>query len=164
MYNDQQLQALAQQLGTHLVANSQTLSTAESCSGGWIAKCITDINGSSNWFEAGIVTYSNKAKTQLLDVKENLLLQHGAVSQPVVMAMVAGALTKTKTDFAVAVSGIAGPGGGSEEKPVGLVHFAWASKKGWLNTEQHVFSGDREAVRRQTVATALRGLIEQQTT
>ena len=161
MINDSQLQALAQQLGNHLIASSQTLSTAESCSGGWIAKIITDINGSSSWFEAGIVSYSNAAKVNLLGVDESLLSQYGAVSQPVVEAMATGALQKTQTDFALAVSGIAGPGGGSKEKPVGLVHFGWASQQGWLKSAEHIFTGDREAVRRQTVAMALQVLIEQ---
>jgi len=160
MIDDAQLQNLAQQLATYLKPLSQHLSTAESCTGGWIAKTITDINGSSSWFEAGIVTYSNAAKMTLLGVDESLLSQYGAVSQPVVEAMAKGALKNTHSDFAVAVSGIAGPAGGSEEKPVGLVHFSWVSNNGWLQSTQHIFEGNREAIRRQTVAMALHVLTE----
>jgi len=162
MPKDVQLQTFAQQLGDILVSKNHTLATAESCTGGMIAKIITDINGSSQWFEGSIVTYNNDAKINLLKVNESLLKQHGAVSQAVVEAMATGALQCFKSDFSVAVSGIAGPSGGSAQKPVGLVHIAWASAAGWRQSSQHIFTGNRDEIRRQTVAVALQGLLEYQ--
>ncbi len=133
--------------------------TAESCSGGWIAKVITDRAGSSDWFRAGVVAYHDSAKTRLLGVSPGLIGRHGAVSEAVAEAMARGALAATGGDLAVAVTGVAGPSGGSEETPVGTVWFAWASA-GSAGTECCRFDGDREAVRIQTVVRALAGLIE----
>jgi len=151
---------LAARLGTGLKAAGQTVATAESCTGGGIAEALTRIAGSSVWFDRGWVTYSNKAKQQELGVSANVLRAQGAVSEVVVLAMAEAARQQAATDWAVAVSGIAGPDGGSAEKPVGTVWLAWAGPQGEI-AEHHVFSGDREAVRRQTVLRALSGLLEQ---
>lgn len=124
---DSELMRLSEQVGLALKARGATVTTAESCTGGWLAKAITDIAGSSAWFERGFVTYSNEAKAQMIGVREETLAQHGAVSEPVVVEMAIGALKAARADFAVAISGIAGPDGGSEEKPVGTVWFAFAS-------------------------------------
>ncbi|NNF62526.1 MAG: nicotinamide-nucleotide amidase [Gammaproteobacteria bacterium] len=159
--NDDILYALAEELGQHLAAAGLKVTTAESCTGGWIAKCLTDIAGSSAWFERGLVTYSNAAKSALIDVPVDLLETHGAVSEGVVRAMAQGALHAAGADLAVAVSGIAGPDGGSIDKPVGTVWLAWATRQGEPCTSRcEDFAGDRAAVRRQAVAAALEGLIE----
>ncbi|MDQ2696486.1 MAG: nicotinamide-nucleotide amidohydrolase family protein, partial [Pseudomonadota bacterium] len=134
--------------------------TAESCTGGWIAKVITDVAGSSAWFERGFVTYSNAAKAELLGVAEATLGGHGAVSGETVAAMAAGALSYSRADLAVAVSGVAGPDGGSPGKPVGTVWLAWAVRGGGCRTRRYVFAGDREAVRRQAVLAALEGILD----
>ena len=136
-----------------------SLVTAESCTGGWLAKQITDIPGSSGWFERGFVTYSNDAKVEMLDVREQTLLDEGAVSAATVNEMAAGALAHSHADLAVAISGVAGPDGGTPEKPVGLVWIAWQRRGEAPQPERFLFSGDREAVRREAVETALRGLI-----
>lgn len=130
------------------------LATAESCTGGLIAAACTDLAGSSNWFERGFVTYSNAAKTELLGVPAVLIAQHGAVSEPVVRAMVAGAVDRSRAQVAVAVTGVAGPGGGSPDKPVGTVWLAW-SVGGHITAERCQFAGDRAAVRTATVHRAL---------
>ena len=156
---------------THLMDNlapilerrGQVLTTAESCTGGWIAKTLTDRPGSSAWFEYGFVTYSNTAKSKLLGVDPTLLEQHGAVSDAVVCAMARGALKSSGADWSMAVSGVAGPDGGSAEKPVGTVWLAWGRRlhEGvQLDTQLEVFGGDRESVRRQTVVCALSGLLD----
>lgn len=153
---------LAIAVGEALLQRGVRVATAESCTGGWIAKVLTDIAGSSAWFERGWVTYSNAAKQQDLGVSAALLASQGAVSEAVVLAMARGALERSGAEFAVAVSGVAGPAGGTPAKPVGTVWTAWA----W-RTEAAVgsraahsqFSGDREAVRRQTVVFALEGLL-----
>lgn len=137
------------------------IATAESCTGGWIAKSLTDVAGSSAAFGFGVVSYSNDAKTRTLGVSDKALAEHGAVSEAVVREMAEGALRLSGADYAVAVSGIAGPGGGSEEKPVGTVWIAWSGRDGsqWLTSvAQHRFDGDRDAVRRQTVTEALEGI------
>lgn len=149
---------LAEQLGTRLKVLGAQVSTAESCTGGGIAEAITRIAGSSAWFEAGYVTYSNGQKSAQLGVPAQLFPRVGAVSREVVEAMVAGARRHSGARFAVAVSGIAGPDGGSAEKPVGTVWLAWADGERCF-TERCQFAGDREAVRRQTVERALRGLL-----
>ena len=149
------MRTLAGQLGEQLLARQQRLALAESCTGGWIAKVCTDIAGSSGWFECGFVTYSNAAKQRLLGVATKTLQSYGAVSEQTVREMALGAIERSAADWAVAVSGIAGPGGGSEGKPVGSVCFAWAGPDGWLETRQCHFSGDREAVRRQSVQHSL---------
>lgn len=158
--SDAALTALAVELGQVLSAAGRRLALAESCTGGWIAKVVTDVAGSSGWFDCGIVSYSNTAKTKLLGVPSALLEQHGAVSEPVARAMAEGALKRTGADVAVAVSGIAGPGGGSAEKPVGTVCFGWTHRGSATITDTVVFAGDREMVRRQTVAHALKGLLK----
>ena len=154
------LEALAGRVGAALLADRLALATAESCTGGWVSQCLTAIAGSSEWFERGFVTYSNAAKQEMLGVSEATLAAHGAVSQPVAVAMAEGALRHSHADWAVAVTGIAGPTGGSAEKPVGTVCFAWAVRDGATTTETRHFAGDREAVRAQSVACALAVLLE----
>lgn len=152
------LSQLAAELGQHLQTLKAQVTTAESCTGGGIAEAITRTPGSSAWFEAGFVTYSNQQKTRQLAVPESLFTQVGAVSQEVVEAMVRGAQTQSGAKFAVAVSGVAGPGGGSTDKPVGTVWLAWGVGDK-VTAERRHFPGDRDEVRRQTVEAALEGLI-----
>ena len=156
--SDQDLGALATALGELLRANRQMLVTAESCTGGWIAKTVTDVAGSSDWFDCGLAAYSYEAKQALLGVRPETLEHHGAVSRETVLEMVSGALVHSGATVAVAVTGIAGPGGGTEDKPVGTVWIAWKKRGGYPAAEVFHFDGNREAVRRQTVAAALRGL------
>ena len=150
---------LSARLGEHMRRFNAQVSTAESCTGGGIAEAITRVSGSSAWFEAGYVTYSNRQKTRQLGVPEVLFGQVGAVSQEVVEAMVRGAQAASGARFAVAVSGVAGPDGGSPAKPVGTVWLAWADGSRVCSERRH-FDGDREAVRRQTVIAALDGLLQ----
>ena len=157
---DQELDSLAERLGRRLEAAGLTLVTAESCTGGWIAKVITDIAGSSAWFDRGYLTYSNRAKEEMLGVSAQTLSQFGAVSEATVREMAGGALERSGADLAVAVSGIAGPGGGTPEKPLGTVWFAWADRERPVAAVERCFVGDREAVRRQAVEHALLGLLE----
>lgn len=161
---DVDLQRLAGSVGARLVAQHVTLVTAESCTGGWIAKVCTDVPGSSDWFAGGVVAYSNALKTGLLGVAGSLLAEQGAVSEPVVRGMALGALQRTSATVAVAVSGVAGPAGGTSAKPVGTVWLAWAWREadGSFRIESHLdhFAGDREAVRRRTVYRALQRLLE----
>jgi nicotinamide-nucleotide amidase len=157
--SDKELEALALKLGRALQVRRRRLAAAESCTGGWIAKALTDIAGSSQWFEGGVVAYSNAAKTELLGVPADVLATHGAVSEETTRAMADGARRRFAADLAVAVSGIAGPGGGTKDKPIGTVHFAWAAPNGVV-AARRVFAGGRESVRRQTVALALERLIE----
>ncbi|HEY5719883.1 MAG TPA: nicotinamide-nucleotide amidohydrolase family protein [Gammaproteobacteria bacterium] len=145
-------------IAERLLARGWWLACAESCTGGWIAKVLTDLPGSSRWFERGLVTYSNRAKQELLGVPAALLEQHGAVSAAVVQAMADGLRARSGADLAVAVSGVAGPDGGSAEKPVGTVWFAWAGPRPRSACVR--FAGDRDAVRRQAVAHALRGVLD----
>ena len=155
--------SLSRRLGDCLAQRGWLAATAESCTGGGIAAAITEVPGSSAWFEYGLVTYANKAKQSLLGVSEDLLAREGAVSESVVKAMALGALEVSGADLTVAVSGIAGPGGGSADKPVGRVWFAWASHNAGgsrVKTLRREFSGDRRSVREQTVVCALEGLIE----
>jgi nicotinamide-nucleotide amidase len=158
---DDELAGIATQVFELLRDRGERIATAESCTGGWIAKLLTDNAGSSEVFGSGVVSYSNAAKRELLAVPAELIRTRGAVSKEVVTAMAEGALHKSGADVAVAVSGIAGPGGGSEDKPVGTVWFAWARRSGDppLVTGRHFFPGDRDEVRRQAVATALAGLL-----
>jgi|SRR5690625_1044538 len=135
------------------------LATAESCTGGWIAKCLTDIAGSSRWFAGGVVSYSNAAKSDILGVSAALTETHGAVSGAVARAMAEGALRVFRVDRAVAVTGIAGPGGGTAAKPVGTVWFAWAACERPTMSECRHFGSDRETVRRKAVAYALEGVL-----
>ena len=153
-----QISQLATELGLLLKALNAQVTTAESCTGGGIAEAITRIAGSSAWFEAGFVTYSNQQKTRQLEVPEPLFTQVGAVSREVVEAMVRGAQRQSGARFAVAVSGVAGPGGGSPEKPVGTVWLAWGAGDE-VSSERRHFPGNRDEVRQQTVIAALEGLI-----
>lgn len=150
------LVALAERTLAQFRAASLTIATAESCTGGLIAASLTEIAGSSQVFERGFVTYSNEAKTELLAVPTPLIDEHGAVSEPVARAMADGALARSRADIAISVTGIAGPEGGSEEKPVGLVFIAAARKVVQTRVERHVFPGDRGAVRREAAKAALR--------
>ena len=136
------------------------LVTAESCTGGWIAEAVTMVPGSSAWFERGYVTYTYISKREMLGVKGKTLARHGAVAEPVVREMARGALARSHAQVAVAVSGVAGPGGGTPGKPVGTVCFAWAAKGGAARALTRRFAGDREAVRRRSVERALKGVLE----
>ncbi|MCC8676859.1 CinA family protein, partial [Xanthomonas vesicatoria] len=155
---DHDLLQLAESLSAQLRAARERLVTAESCTGGWIAKAMTDIAGSSDWFDCGMVAYSYEAKQALLRVRPQTLEVHGAVSRETVIEMVSGALVTSGGSIAVAVTGIAGPGGGSEDKPVGTVWIGWKRRGGYATAQLFQFDGDRDAVRRQTVVAALRGL------
>ena len=159
-FSDAALRSLAEQAGSRLLARRQTVAAAESCTGGWLAKCLTDIPGSSQWFERGFVTYSNAAKQQALGVAAEVLERYGAVSRATAEQMAAGTLRASEADWAVAITGIAGPDGGSPEKPVGLVWFARAQRGGAIMALEQRFGGDREAVRRAAVARALRLILE----
>ena len=154
------LEKLAEAVGHRLLARQALVATAESCTGGWIAQVLTSVPGSSLWFDRGFVTYSNQAKQEMLGVAPETLAAHGAVSAPVVAEMAAGALNHSQARFAVAVSGVAGPGGGSEDKPVGTVYLAWAWRDHAPLIQRRQFAGDREEIRRQTVRVALEHLIE----
>jgi nicotinamide-nucleotide amidase len=158
--SDAALAALATRLAESLRAHELKLATAESCTGGWIAKCLTDISGSSEWFERGFVTYSNGAKMSMLGVSADTLASCGAVSEESVREMAAGALRHSQVQVAVAVSGIAGPDGGNQDKPVGTVWIAWAWPDRTVSAQRYHFGGKRDAVRRAAVATALKGLLE----
>ena len=156
---DPQLYELAERVGQALKARGLMLVTAESCTGGWVAEAVTSIAGSSDWFERGFVTYSNASKEELLGVSADTLKEHGAVSEQTAREMAEGALARAKGTLALAITGVAGPGGGSREKPVGTVCFAWADEKKTVVETRH-FSGDRESVRRQSVLRALEGVLE----
>ena len=149
---------MIQNLAAALRARRWLLVTAESCTGGLIAAACTDLAGSSDWFERGFVTYSNAAKTELLGVPPELITTHGAVSEPVARAMAAGAVARSHAQVSVAVTGVAGPSGGSADKPVGTVWFGWCVGDR-CSTERMLFTGDRAAVRAQGVAHALAGLL-----
>jgi nicotinamide-nucleotide amidase len=156
------LRRLAERVGRHLVNACRLVATAESCTGGWIAKALTDIAGSSDWFAEGFVTYSNESKVRRLGVRRVVLQRHGAVSKATVRAMAVGALRRSNAQIAVAVTGIAGPGGGVAGKPVGTVWLSWATRRGGairVATSLRRFRGDRETVRRKTVRAALQGLL-----
>jgi nicotinamide-nucleotide amidase len=155
---DAELLALAGEVASEVMRCRLMLVTAESCSGGWIAKTLTDLPGSSAWFDAGVVTYSYEAKEALLGVNPRTLEHTGAVSEETVLEMVSGALARFGAGVAVAVTGIAGPSGGTPEKPVGTVWIGWKRRGGYGHAQLFHFPGDREAVRRQTVAAALIGL------
>ena len=156
--SDAELQAIAVRTGARLRENRHMLVTAESCTGGWIAKVVTDVAGSSEWFDCGMAVYSYEAKQALLAVRPQTLEEHGAVSRETAIEMVSGALVHSGATVAVAVTGIAGPGGGTADKPVGTVWIAWKRRGGYPQAELFHFHGDRDAVRRRTVAEALRGL------
>ena len=158
---DDMLATLASELGQTLRLAQLQLVTAESCSGGWIAKCMTDIAGSSAFFDCGMVVYSYEAKQRLLGVRAQTLEVFGAVSRETVLEMVSGALVNSGAGIAVAVTGIAGPGGGSDDKPVGSVWIGWKRRGGYAHAQLFHFHGNRDAIRRQTVSAALNGLLAQ---
>ena len=161
-YQDESLARLSMRVGSWLLHRKRSVSTAESCTGGWIAKCLTDVAGSSAWFLEGLVTYSNKAKIDRLGVQPHILRRHGAVSEATVRAMALGVLKSSGAALSVAVSGIAGPGGASPGKPVGTVWLAWGELRGskyHVISERRQFRGDRDLVRRKTVRRALLGLV-----
>ena len=155
------LSKLAQQVGEQLLQRKIMLAVAESCTGGWLAKCLTDIAGSSRWFDRGFITYSNAAKQSMLGVSAETLENQGAVSEATVLELVAGALRHSEAGYAVAISGIAGPGGAVAGKPVGTVCFAWQLAGGSGRSETCHFEGDRESVRRQSVAHALGVMLDE---
>lgn len=157
--SDEQLRARVDRLAERLEALGWRLATAESCTGGWIAKCCTDRAGSSAWFERGVVSYSNRAKRELLGVQAAELEREGAVSEAVARAMAEGARNGAGVEAALAVTGVAGPDGGSPDKPVGTVWFAWSVRGADTAAECRRLGGDREAVRRQTIAHSLDGLL-----
>ncbi|MDH4273506.1 MAG: nicotinamide-nucleotide amidohydrolase family protein [Gammaproteobacteria bacterium] len=154
-----ELARAAQYLAELLSARGWRIATAESCTGGLIAKILTDAAGSSRWFERGFVTYANEAKVEMLGVAVDTLSHHGAVSEATVREMAAGALRHSHADVAVAVSGIAGPSGGSVDKPVGLVWLGFAVRDAKISVQRHQFTGDRDAVRQAAALAALEGLV-----
>lgn len=149
---------LASRLGARLQGANQVLTTAESCTGGWAAQVVTSVAGSSAWFERGFVTYSNEAKQELLGVRADTLRAHGAVSEETAREMARGALERSRATVSVSITGVAGPAGGTPEKPVGTVCFAWA-RGGAVRSETRRFAGDRESIRRQSVILALEGVL-----
>ena len=151
--------ALVQELADRLLKHRQKVCTAESCTGGLIAKTFTDLAGSSDWFERGFVTYSNEAKSEMLAVPASLIEDYGAVSEAVATAMASGALRHSRADFSVSVTGVAGPGGGSDDKPVGTVWIALASAEKMI-AKRYQFDGDRQAVRVATMQTAIELLLD----
>lgn len=159
MANDP-LVGLAATLGAALAARSWSIALAESCTGGMAAQCITANAGSSAYFERGFVTYSNQAKIEMLGIEPQTLERHGAVSEQTARAMALGALRHSRAQLAASITGIAGPEGGTADKPVGTVCFAWAGPEQTVRCETRHFSGDRDAIRRQSVETALRGLLQ----
>jgi nicotinamide-nucleotide amidase len=155
-----ELEVFAERLGQQLLNRGEWLATAESCTGGWVAQTITAIAGSSAWFDRGFVTYSNAAKVDMLGVPEITLERHGAISEATARAMAQGVLAHSRANWALGITGVAGPTGGSREKPVGTVCFAWASTDGGCEAQTCQFTGDRAAVREQSVRHALEGLLE----
>ena len=153
------LETLAAEVGRLLLIAGERLTTAESCTGGWLRQCITSVAGSSRWFDRGFITYSNEAKAGLLGVSADTLASHGAVSEATAAAMALGALARSPADWAIAITGIAGPAGGTAAKPVGTVCFAWARADGQVFTATRHFPGDRRAVRAQSVEHAFVGLL-----
>jgi nicotinamide-nucleotide amidase len=151
---------LAEQVGAALRTRSLMLATAESCTGGWVGEALTAVPGSSDWFDRGFITYSNAAKQEMLGVAAATLATCGAVSEQTVREMASGALNNSRAQAALAISGIAGPGGGTAEKPVGTVWIAWAFASGAVASEKRVYAGNRREVRQQAVARALQGLLE----
>jgi nicotinamide-nucleotide amidase len=158
--NQTELESLAARVGALLLSNGQRLATAESCTGGWAAQCLTAIAGSSVWFDRGFITYSNDAKLEMLGVSAEALTAHGAVSEATAAAMAIGALRHSHADWALAITGVAGPSGGSPGKPVGTVCFAWAGPEGLLAADTRFFQGSRTEVRSQSVEHALQGILQ----
>jgi len=154
------LDALAILVGTRLKEKGLLLATAESCTGGWVAQVVTSVSGSSEWFDRGFVTYSNEAKREMIGVRAETLDHHGAVSEETAREMAAGALAASRAQIALAITGVAGPTGGTVQKPVGMVCFAWAVRGGAVDATTKHFAGDREAVRRQSVELGLQGVLD----
>ncbi len=154
------LETLAEQVGAALKSRGLMLASAESCTGGWVGAAITAVAGSSHWFDRGFITYTNESKQEMLGVSAKTLAEYGAVSEPTVREMVAGALKHSHAQVALAISGIAGPGGATLDKPVGTVCIAWAMRSGAGRSQTFHFQGDRAAVRRQAVVAALQGMLE----
>ena len=154
------LETLAGQVGAALKSRGLMLASAESCTGGWVSEAVTAVAGSSHWFDRGFITYTNESKQEMLGVTAATLAEFGAVSEPTVREMAAGALKHSHADVTLAISGIAGPGGGSLEKPVGTVCMAWAMRSGAARSQTLHFLGDRAGVRRQAVVAALRGVLD----
>lgn len=157
---DSELVALSQSLGEALRAQGLMLATAESCTGGWVAEVVTETAGSSNWFDRGFVTYSNQSKHDMLGVRSNTIACFGAVSEECAREMAAGALAHASADWALSITGIAGPGGGSSAKPVGTVCFSWCRRGDVPSSETMQFSGDRREIRREAVKHAIQGLLQ----
>lgn len=155
-----ELEAIAQKIGNELKARNLTLTSAESCTGGWVGQVVTSVPGSSHWYDRGFITYTNQSKRELLGVSTDVLARFGAVSEQAARAMADGALQNSRARVSLAVTGIAGPGGGTAEKPVGLVCFAWAGNNRDTLSSRRQFEGDRESVRRQAVELALTGLLD----
>ena len=155
-----ELETLAEQVGAALQGRGLMLASAESCTGGWVGEAVTAVAGSSQWYERGFITYTNESKQEMLGVSEKTLSEYGAVSEQTVREMVAGALKHSHAQVALAISGIAGPGGAIPTKPVGTVCIAWALRSGAARSQTFHFSGDRNAVRRQAVVAALQGALE----
>lgn len=154
------LDALARRVGARLKEKGLVLATAESCTGGWVAQVVTSVAGSSEWFDRGFVTYSNDAKREMIGVRRETLDRHGAVSEETAREMAAGTLAASGAQITLAITGVAGPAGGTPQKPVGMVCFAWAVRGGTTDsTTQHI-AGDRAAVRRQSVVVALQGVVD----
>lgn len=158
--SDQELLQLASELGAALQARGWMLATAESCTGGWVGQLVTALPGSSAWFERGFITYADNAKIEMLGVPPGMLAMHGAVSEETASAMAVGALKNSHAQAALAISGIAGPGGGTQHKPVGLVCYGWALTDGTIMSSTCRLDGDRDEIRSRAVAAALRGLID----
>jgi nicotinamide-nucleotide amidase len=154
------LTRLAARVGAQLKARGAKLAAAESCTGGWVAQAVTSVSGSSDWFERGFVTYSNEAKREMLGVRAETLQRFGAVSEETAREMARGALAASHAHLAVAITGVAGPTGGTAAKPVGMVCLAWASRSGAVDAVTRHFTGNRTAVRRQSVICALEGVLE----
>jgi len=154
------LKLLARRIGACLKKRKLKLATAESCTGGWISQAVTSVSGSSGWFDRGFVTYSDEAKKELLGVRERTLSRHGAVSRETAEEMAAGALARSRAQVSIAVTGVAGPTGGTKAKPVGTVCFAWSRKRRAMGSDTRRFRGGRDSVRRQSVEFALKGLLE----
>jgi nicotinamide-nucleotide amidase len=158
--SNEELHQLAAELGDKLRARGWMLATAESCTGGWVGHLLTSLPGSSNWYERGFITYANAAKVEMLGVPAETLENYGAVSEETASAMAAGALRNSHAQATLAISGIAGPGGGTPQKPVGLVCYGWALQDGTVMSSTCRLDGDREEIRSRAVAAALRGLID----
>ena len=160
MISDQKLSLLANELGNLLIQRDFMLVSAESCTGGWVGQIITAIPGSSKWYDRGFITYSNLSKQEMLGVDERSLQEFGAVSQQIASEMASGAISHSCAHVSIAVTGIAGPGGATEGKPVGMICHGWAIKDGLVRNAVCFLEGDREAIRRQAVAIALQGAID----